>query len=105
MNFYRITAVYLDNGVEIKEDRLVILTAIENHRIVDVRWFGEWKSEYNIYPFILDKTASEFNFGSNDTEIWRTNLGKKEIQQGAFFTIWIDDEEYTYCIERIHEYQ
>ena len=104
MEFSRITAVWLDNASPQNEDKFIILIALENNKIIEGRWFGEHKQAQNTYPFILDKAASEFNFGSFDTEIWHTNLGEKKIQPNELFTVWIDDKEYIYRIETTYKY-
>lgn len=78
MKILRIVAHYVQNGVEDKDFKFIILCGVdESWKIVEADWFGCHKDHNDISPFLFNG-KDKFIYSSNEFNI--TNLGEKTIK-------------------------
>jgi hypothetical protein len=88
MPIVRLLATCIDRGNP-TNDKIVLLCGIdESGRLKDGEWFGAWRREENLYPFVLSHVNHSwvFEYGWNELSN-RTNLNTHVLRGGEYFTV------------------
>ena len=110
MKFVRVVAVQKGSGHPFDDYTVVLLSALDDKGyIANGEWFGYVKNEVEMLPFVLQR-GERFLYGGEDQNFTPTNIGKRPILVGSYFTVFsspTEDEksEYIYEIKSCHVFQ
>jgi hypothetical protein len=109
MKVVRIVAVQRGSGHTYDDYAVVLLCALDdNGYIANGEWYGCVKNEAETLPFVLQR-GERFFYGGEGQHFTPTNIGKRPIAVGSYFTVFNspteDEAEYIYEIKSCHAFQ
>jgi hypothetical protein len=110
VKFVRVLAVARDGGHTYDNYSIVLLCALDDSgHIANGEWFGYVKNEAVIYPFVLQR-GERFWYGGEEQYFEPTNIGKRPIAVGSYFTVFsspTEEEKWEniYEIKSCHAFQ
>jgi len=111
MNYVRIKAVYLEDGVADTDHMVFDLPINDEGRVENGNIMGYAIDDDEMYPFVMrpckDRKHSDIDWGAyaEGECLSHTNLREKVIREGELFTrvdqSGGEEDEYTYRIEKV----